>query len=106
MIAGSAKPFLQSLNTTGSQWTQPNKPTGMKTQAPGINRSRWVIADQETETSVSGGRMHKNAQIEQFVMSIDVPLLANPICRYSKRLRQTLRNIFGIAGVFTMSQAR
>ena len=36
-----AKPFLQSLNTTGFQWTQPHKPEGMKTEAPGINPSRW-----------------------------------------------------------------
>ena len=36
-----AKPFLQSLNTTGQQWEQPHKPTGMKTDAPGINPSRW-----------------------------------------------------------------
>lgn len=36
-----AKPFLQSLNTTGAEWTQPHKPTGMGTEAPGINPSRW-----------------------------------------------------------------
>ncbi len=36
-----AKPFLQSLNTTGRQWQQPHKPTGMQTEAPGINPSRW-----------------------------------------------------------------
>ena len=35
-----AKPFLQSLNTSGFQWVQPNKPEGMKTEAPGINPSR------------------------------------------------------------------
>jgi len=36
-----AKPFLQSLNTTGFSWVQPHKPEGMKTEAPGINPSRW-----------------------------------------------------------------
>ena len=36
-----AKPFLQSLNTTGQQWEQSHKPAGMKTEAPGINPSRW-----------------------------------------------------------------
>jgi len=36
-----AKPFLKSLNTTGYQWEQPHKPAGMKTEAPGINPSRW-----------------------------------------------------------------
>ncbi len=36
-----AKPFLQSLNTTGFSWVQPHKPKGMKTEAPGINPSRW-----------------------------------------------------------------
>ncbi|MBB77242.1 MAG: hypothetical protein CMJ75_22270 [Planctomycetaceae bacterium] len=36
-----AKPFLQSLNTTGMVWEQPHKPAGMKTEAPGINPSRW-----------------------------------------------------------------
>ena len=36
-----AKPFLQSLNTTGFQWVQPHKPEGMKTEAKGINPSRW-----------------------------------------------------------------
>ncbi len=36
-----AKPFLQSLNTTGQQWEQSHKPGGMKTEAPGINPSRW-----------------------------------------------------------------
>ena len=38
---GVAKPFLKSLNTTGFEWTQPHKPTGMKSDAPGINPSRW-----------------------------------------------------------------
>ena len=37
----SAKPFLKSLNTTGAEWVQPHKPRGMKTEAPGINPSRW-----------------------------------------------------------------
>lgn len=36
-----AKPFLKSLNTTGAAWEQQHKPTGMKTEAPGINPSRW-----------------------------------------------------------------
>ncbi|MCY2963899.1 MAG: phytanoyl-CoA dioxygenase family protein [Planctomycetota bacterium] len=36
-----AKPFLKSLNTTGFQWHQEHKPAGMKTEAPGINPSRW-----------------------------------------------------------------
>lgn len=36
-----AKPFLKSLNTTGQQWEQQHKPSGMKTSAPGINPSRW-----------------------------------------------------------------
>ena len=36
-----AQPFLQSLNTTGNNWEQPHKPAGMKTEAPGINPSRW-----------------------------------------------------------------
>lgn len=36
-----AKPFLQSLNTSGFSWEQPHKPAGMKTEAPGINPSRW-----------------------------------------------------------------
>lgn len=36
-----AKPFLQSLNTTSAEWVQLHKPKGMKTEAPGINPSRW-----------------------------------------------------------------
>ena len=36
-----AKPFLQSLNTSHAEWVQPHKPEGMKTEAPGINPSRW-----------------------------------------------------------------
>lgn len=36
-----AKPFLQSLNKTGQAWEQQHKPAGMKTEAPGINPSRW-----------------------------------------------------------------
>ena len=36
-----AKPFLKSLNSTGAEWVQPHKPTGMKTEASGINPSRW-----------------------------------------------------------------
>jgi len=38
---GIAKPFLQSLNTTGMVWEQPHKPPGMKSEAPGLNPSRW-----------------------------------------------------------------
>jgi hypothetical protein len=44
LVAGApeiARPFLQSLNTTGAEWVQPHKPEGMKTEAPGINPSRW-----------------------------------------------------------------
>ena len=36
-----ARPFLQSLNTTGQVFEQPNKPVGMRREAPGINPSRW-----------------------------------------------------------------
>ena len=36
-----AQPFLKSLNTTGFNWEQPHKPAGMKSEAPGINPSRW-----------------------------------------------------------------
>ena len=36
-----AKPFLKSLNTTGAAWEQQHKPAGMRTEAPGINPSRW-----------------------------------------------------------------
>ena len=36
-----AKPFLQSLNTTGGVWGLEHKPKGMKTDAPSINPSRW-----------------------------------------------------------------
>jgi hypothetical protein len=36
-----AKPFLRSLNTSGALWTQEHKPSGMKTEARGINPSRW-----------------------------------------------------------------
>ena len=36
-----AKPFLQSLNTTGVVWEQPHKPTKMKTDAVGIAPGRW-----------------------------------------------------------------
>ena len=44
LVAGApeiAKPFLQSLNTTGQQFEQEHKPAGMATEAPGINPSRW-----------------------------------------------------------------
>ena len=36
-----ARPFLQSLNTTGFEWVQPNKPPNMRTEAPGISPGRW-----------------------------------------------------------------
>lgn len=36
-----AKPFLQSLNTTGQAFEQEHKPVGMRSEAPGINPSRW-----------------------------------------------------------------
>jgi hypothetical protein len=36
-----AKPFLKSLNTTGQNWEQQHKPEGMRSEAPGINPSRW-----------------------------------------------------------------
>ena len=36
-----ARPFLQSLNTTGKAWEQQHKPEGMQSEAPGINPSRW-----------------------------------------------------------------
>ncbi|MFQ5731660.1 MAG: phytanoyl-CoA dioxygenase family protein [Planctomycetaceae bacterium] len=36
-----AKPFLKSLNTTGKAWEQEHKPAGMRSEAPGINPSRW-----------------------------------------------------------------
>lgn len=36
-----ARPFLKSLNTTGAVFEQQHKPAGMRTEAPGINPSRW-----------------------------------------------------------------
>ena len=36
-----AKPYLKPLNTTHAQWVQPHKPEGMRTEAKGINPSRW-----------------------------------------------------------------
>ncbi|MDA0833472.1 MAG: phytanoyl-CoA dioxygenase family protein [Planctomycetota bacterium] len=36
-----AKPFLKSLNTSSQAWEQEHKPTVMKSEAPGINPSRW-----------------------------------------------------------------
>lgn len=36
-----ARPLLQSLNTTGQAWEQEHKPAGMRSEAPGINPSRW-----------------------------------------------------------------
>ena len=36
-----ARPFLQSLNTTGQAFEQEHKPTGMRSEAPGIKPSRW-----------------------------------------------------------------
>lgn len=35
------QPYLQSLNTSEQRWVQPNKPAGMKSEAAGINPSRW-----------------------------------------------------------------
>ena len=36
-----AQPFLQSLNKSGQAFEQPNKPRGMRKEAPGVNPSRW-----------------------------------------------------------------
>jgi hypothetical protein len=36
-----AKPYLQSLNTTGQAFEQEHKPAGMRSVAAGINPSRW-----------------------------------------------------------------
>lgn len=36
-----ARPFLQSVNTSGFDWNQPHKPEGMKDRAPGIDPDRW-----------------------------------------------------------------
>ena len=36
-----AQPFLKSLNMSDAAWEQPHKPSGMRTEAPGINPSRW-----------------------------------------------------------------
>ena len=36
-----ARPFFQSLNTTGLVWEQPHKPEGMKTDARGVDPRRW-----------------------------------------------------------------
>jgi hypothetical protein len=36
-----AKPYLQSLNTSGAQFEQEHKPEGMRTEADSINPSRW-----------------------------------------------------------------
>lgn len=44
LVAGApdiAKPFLQSLNTTGVQWVQPHKPIDMKTESDAIDPDRW-----------------------------------------------------------------
>lgn len=44
LVAGApdiARPFLQSLNTSGFDWEQQHKPVGMRNEAPGINPSRW-----------------------------------------------------------------
>lgn len=43
-VAGApeiAKPFLQSLNTTGVRWEQEHKPKGMRTDSAGIDPRRW-----------------------------------------------------------------
>jgi hypothetical protein len=36
-----AKRFLKSVNNSGIDWEQPHKPKGMKSEATGINPSRW-----------------------------------------------------------------
>lgn len=36
-----AKPYLKSLNTSGQAFEQEHKPAGMRSEAPGINPSRW-----------------------------------------------------------------
>jgi ectoine hydroxylase-related dioxygenase (phytanoyl-CoA dioxygenase family) len=36
-----ARPFLKSLNTNSVVFEQQHKPAGMRTEAPGINPSRW-----------------------------------------------------------------
>ena len=36
-----ARPFLQSLNTSGVQWVQPHKPVDMRTQSDAIDPDRW-----------------------------------------------------------------
>lgn len=46
LVAGApdiARPFLQSLNTTGQAFEQEHKPAGMQSEAPGINPSRWEL---------------------------------------------------------------
>ena len=40
-----AKPFLKSLNTTDFVYEQSHKPAGMRTEASGINPSRWEDRD-------------------------------------------------------------
>ena len=44
-----ARPYLQSLNTSSAEWVQPHKPVGMRTEAPGINPSRWNQASRSEE---------------------------------------------------------
>ena len=44
LVAGApdiAKPLLQSLNRTGQAFEQEHKPANMRSEAPGINPSRW-----------------------------------------------------------------
>ncbi len=36
-----ARPYLKSLNTSGQAFEQEHKPAGMRSEAPGINPSRW-----------------------------------------------------------------
>ena len=36
-----AKPFLQSLNTSGAEWEQAHKPDGMRADSEGIRPGRW-----------------------------------------------------------------
>ena len=36
-----AKPFLQSLNTSGEQWVQPHKPPNIRTESDATDPDRW-----------------------------------------------------------------
>ena len=37
------RPFFKSLNTRKVDWDVPNRPANMRTEAPGINPSRWNV---------------------------------------------------------------